>query len=72
MNRPVEDYAINAVMAEWRLNHIMDATRNGLEPFYCLLLAAGWTRSEIATHRGQTTHAISAQMRKLKKRLRAI
>jgi len=69
MNRPVENAAIGAVMADWQLNRIL-AGATGRQAFYTLLLASGWTRAEIASHRGQTNSAVSEQLRNLLKKIK--
>ena len=65
MNRPVEDLVIGIVMRDWRLEQAL-AKMSGASYLYTLLLAAGWSRKDIISHRGVSKQSVDEVVRKIK------
>jgi len=65
LNRPVEDLVIGRVMRDWRLEQAL-VKMSGASYLYTLLLAAGWSRKDIVSHRDVSKQSVDEIIRKIK------
>ena len=70
MNRPVEDYAIARVMADWQLNNLLKFATDS-QAITIMMRAFGYSSREIAAHQQMTPQGISYQLRTLRKKLKS-